>query len=175
MKAWMTEVGVFLSLVVLGVAGRLLPHEPNFTPLAAMALFSGYFMRRGTLAAGVPLASMLLSDAVLGVYDYKVMGVVYLCFLAPVLLGPVLKRRLTVARVGAGAVGASVLFFGATNLAVWAFSGMYEHTLAGLGRCYAAALPFFGNTLASNLLWSALLFGVHALASAARRPAATLV
>ncbi|OJH35194.1 DUF6580 family putative transport protein [Cystobacter ferrugineus] len=171
MKAWMTEVGMFSMLVALGVAGRLLPHEPNFMPIAATALFSGYFMRHVSFAACVPLASMLISDAVLGVYDYKVMGVVYLCLMAPVLLSAVLKRRLTVTTVGAGAVGSSALFFVGTNFAVWLSSGMYEHTLSGLVRCYVAALPFLRNTLMGDLFWSGMLFGAWALVGAARRAA----
>jgi hypothetical protein len=171
MKPWMTELGVFLLLVGLGVAGRLLPHDPNFTPIAATALFSGYFMRHVSFAACVPLASMLISDAVLGVYDYKVMAVVYLCLMAPVLLSAVLKRRLSVGSVGAGAVGSSTLFFAVTNLAVWLSSGMYAHTLEGLVRCYVAALPFFQNTLMGDVLWSSVLFGAYALVGAARRTA----
>ena len=171
MKARMTEVGMFLALVALGVAGRLLPHAPNFTPLVAAALFAGFFLRSASAAACVPLASLLLSDVVLGVYDYKVMGVVYLCLLAPVLMSRVLQRRLSVLTVGAGSVGASALFFGATNLAVWLSSGMYEHTLAGLVRCYVAALPFLQNALLGDLFWSGLLFGAWALVGAARRPA----
>ncbi|MET0400810.1 MAG: DUF6580 family putative transport protein [Cystobacter sp.] len=171
MKTWMTELGVFLLLVVLGVAGRLLPHDPNFTPIAATALFSGFFMRHVSFAACVPLASMLISDAFLGVYDYKVMAVVYLCLMAPVVLSAVLKRRLSVGTVGAGAVGSSTLFFVVTNFAVWVSSGMYEHTLAGLARCYVAALPFFQNTLMGDLVWTTVIFGAYALVDAARRTA----
>lgn len=169
MKARMTEVGLFVALVALGVAGRLLPHEPNLTPLVATALFSGFVMRRAALAAAVPLASMFLSDAVLGVYDYRVMGVVYLALMGPVLMGPLLKRQLSVPRVGAGAVGSSLFFFAATNLAVWLFSGMYAHTLAGLTHCYAAALPFLRNALVGDVFWSATLFGAWALVGALRR------
>lgn len=169
MKTWLTEIGMFLLLVALGVAGRMLPHEPNFTPVAATALFSGYFMRHTSLAACVPLAIMLISDAFIGVYDYKVMVVVYACLLAPVLFRAVLKRRLTAWTVGLGAVGASTLFFVMTNLAVWLFSGMYEQTGAGLLRCYVSALPFFQNTLMGDVFWSTMLFGTYALVMAMKR------
>ncbi|HJO90631.1 MAG TPA: DUF6580 family putative transport protein, partial [Anaerolineales bacterium] len=39
-------------LIALGVAGRLLPHPPNFTPMAAIALFSGFIfgMSLGAIA-----------------------------------------------------------------------------------------------------------------------------
>jgi hypothetical protein len=35
----------------------------------------------------------------------------------------------------------------------------YPQTPAGLVDCYVAAIPFFQNTLLSNLFYSALLFG----------------
>jgi hypothetical protein len=69
-----------------------------------------------------------------------------------------------VLRVGAAGVVASVLFFLVTNFGTWALSGMYPHTLAGLGACYVAAIPFFQNTLAGDLFYAALLFGGFALA-----------
>lgn len=171
MKTRLAEIGMFVLLVALGVAGRMLPHEPNFTPFAAIALFSGYFMRRTSFALCVPLAALLISDAWTGVYDYKVMVVVYACLMAPVLFRAVLKRQMSAWTVGLGAVGASTLFFVATNFAVWAFSGMYEHTGAGLLRCYVSALPFFQNTLLGDVVWSAVLFGTYAFVTVMKRPA----
>jgi len=40
---------------------------------------------------------------------------------------------------------------------------MYPRTAAGLLACYTAAIPFFGWTLASDVLYSAVLFGLYAL------------
>ena len=38
---------ILAVLIALGVAGRLLPHPPNFTPMAAIALFAGFiFVKR---------------------------------------------------------------------------------------------------------------------------------
>src|SRR5262249_3823053 len=55
-------------------------------------------------------------------------------------------------------LSSSLLFFATTNFAVWAFSGMYAHDLHGLVLCYVAALPFLWNTVAGDMLWTALLF-----------------
>lgn len=169
MKNWFSEVSVFVALIAVGVAGRLLPHEPNFTPIAATALFAGYFMRHATLAACAPLAAMLISDSILGVSDYRVMSVVYACLLAPVLFRGVLTRKLNVWTVAAGSLSASVLFFVASNFAVWLFSGMYTLDGAGLTRCCTAALPFFRNTLLGDAFWTSLLFGTYALVGATKQ------
>jgi hypothetical protein len=42
---------------------------------------------------------------------------------------------------------------------------MYPKTVAGLGMCYTAGLPFFTNTVASDLLYSTILFGVYQFAA----------
>ena len=57
-------------------------------------------------------------------------------------------------------VGATFSFFVITNFAVWAMDGLYPMTLEGLMACYIAAIPFYGNTLASTALFSALFFGL---------------
>jgi hypothetical protein len=56
-------------------------------------------------------------------------------------------------------VACSLVFFVASNFAVWAFSGMYSLDLAGLSQCFIAALPFLQNTVAGDLFWTAVLFG----------------
>ena len=53
----------------------------------------------------------------------------------------------------------SLIFFAATNFAVWAFSGMYSLDMAGLVAVLRAALPFLKYTVAGDLFWAAVLFG----------------
>ena len=39
---------------------------------------------------------------------------------------------------------------------------MYPHTPAGLLQAYTVGIPFFWRTLASDLMYSGLFFGLHA-------------
>ena len=152
-----------LTAIVAAAALRLVPHPPNFTPIGAMALFSGaYLGRRGLLAFVAPLGAMLLSDAVLGFYSG--MWVTYLAVALIVLVGRFALSQVSVLRVAGAAVASSVLFFLVSNFGTWALSGMYPHTSAGLSACYVAAIPFFQNTLAVDLFYAALLFGGFRLA-----------
>jgi hypothetical protein len=64
-----------------------------------------------------------------------------------------------VIRIGLASVAGSIVFFLVSNFGTWALSGMYAHTLTGLAACYAAAIPFFQNTLAGDLFYATLLFG----------------
>jgi hypothetical protein len=154
----LAELALAMSLVGLDVIARLAPHAPNFTPIAASALFAGTMLRSRTLAFAVPLAAMLASDLVLGGYDWGVMAVVYAALALPALLGRWGRARGAIVLVPL-ALSSSLFFFATTNFAVWAFSGMYAHDLAGLMHCYVAALPFLQNTIIGDMLWTTLLFG----------------
>lgn len=155
---------VFAVLIALTIACRLLPHPPNFTPAAAVALFAGFFFGRRAVALVVVLAAMALSDLIIGTYDYRIMAAVYAAFMFPVFLRSLLRRRLNPLTCCGSAIACSVVFFVSTNLAVWIFGGMYPPTLAGLGKCFTAALPFFRYTLCGDLFWTATLFGSYAIA-----------
>jgi len=158
------EIPLAAGLVGLDVVARLLPHAPNFTPIAASALFAGMMFRSKALALAVPLAALLLSDLVLGSYDWRVMAVVYGALMLPALLA-MWGRRFGAPIVLVPAVlSSSLLFFVTTNFAVWAFSGMYSADLDGLIRCYIAALPFLQNTVTGDIAWTAALFGTWWLA-----------
>jgi hypothetical protein len=146
-----------LSAIVAAAALRLLPHPPNFTPIGAMALFSGAYLGRRGLAFVAPLGALLLSDALLGFYSG--MEFQYLSVALIVLLGWVALSRLSVLRLGVAAVASSVLFFAISNFGVWLVGGMYPRNLSGFGACYVAAIPFFQNTVAGDLFYTALLFG----------------
>jgi hypothetical protein len=165
------SLGVLIGLTAVAIMGRLLPHPPNFTPVAAVALFAGYFLGAARPALLVALLVMFLSDAVIGFYDMRVMLVTYAALLLPALLGVRLHGRLNVLRLGTSSLVMSVVFFTASNMAWWAFSGMYEATTAGLGRCFSAGIPFFRYTLVGDLFWTATIFGLFALART-RVPAA---
>jgi len=159
----MQDALVFVVLLALCLAGRLMEHMPNFTPVAAVALFGGFYFRRRWMALTLPLLAMLISDCSLGFAHWGVMASVYVAMAAPVAARRWLKQKLSVWRVGAAAVGSAFFFFIMTNFAVWLFGGAYSHDLAGLFMCYAAGLIFFKFTLGGNLVWSGALFGAYLL------------
>lgn len=154
---------MYAVIILLAAVSRLAPHPPNFTVIGAMALFGGACFE-GTLAAYlVPLAAMLLSDAVLGFH--RGMPAVYLSFLLTTLLGRRLLGDRGVGKIAATSFAGAALFYVVTNFWVWASGAvLYPHTAQGLLMCYTAALPFFGNTLAGNLVYSTVLFGAAAAA-----------
>ena len=157
-----------LSIIVLSAAlFRLIPHWPNFTPIAAIALFGAAHFERRWLGLAVPVAAMLLSDAIIGFHG--AMPAVYAAFGLTWLLGLYALRQPTAARIAGAALASSVLFFLITNFAVWFGSTYYPQTLAGLVGCYVAGLAFYNgqsfflNGMVGDLFFSSLLFGGYAL------------
>jgi hypothetical protein len=69
--------------------------------------------------------------------------------------------------IGGAALLGSLQFFLISNFAVWLNSKVYPPTLGGLVECYAIAVPFYRGTLTGDLIFSGLIFGVHAALVAA--------
>jgi len=155
------RMALLVSMIFAAAALRLLPHPSNFEPIGALALFAGAHLekRRAFL---IPILAMLLSDAVIGFHSQ--LPLVYSAFGLIACMGFSLKGRVTASAVTLSAFAASLLFFAVTNLGVWAFDSLYPHTMTGLIACYVAALPFFANSVAGTLFYSAVLFGGFALA-----------
>ena len=152
------DLALVAFLIGFDVAARLLLHTPNVSPVAASALFAAVMLRRRSLALAVPLAAMAIADSVSGFYDWRVMAVVYAALALPAMAG-MLARTRAMRVIVPTMLACSLIFFLSTNLAVWAFSGMYSPDTSGLVQCYAAALPFLKYTMAGDLFWSAVLFG----------------
>ena len=151
-----------LGIIALAAALRIAPHPWNFTPVGAMALFSGAVIKNRRLAFVVPLLALFLGDIFIGFH--KLMPIVYASFLLSVAIGFWLRDRRTAGRISAATLFGAVQFFLVTNFAVWAFGLSYPRTGAGLVACYVAGIPFFWNTLAGDAVYAVLFFGTFALA-----------
>ena len=151
-----------LAIIVVAAALRIAPHPWNFTPVGAMALFSGAMVRDRRLAFAFPLLALFVGDIFVGFH--KLMPIVYSSFLLSVLIGRWVQNHRSLAWVGAAALLGSIQFFLVTNLGIWALGGSYSHSLSGLAACYAAGVPFFWSTLAGDVFYAALGFGCFALA-----------
>ena len=139
--------------MLLAALSRLIPHPPNFTPLIAIALFSGFYVADKVLIYGLPIATMLISDLFLGFYSISIF--VYLSFLLISFFGTFSKNPGAVKIVSAILLG-SVSFFIITNFGVWVLGG-YPRNLAGLSSCYTEAIPFFKNTLMGSFFYSTIM------------------
>lgn len=150
---------IIAILILLAIASRLLPHPPNFAPIAAIALFGGAMFSSRALAFLLPLGVMLISDALIGFHAH--MPVIYGLFLVTVLIGFAMRGRAKMGTAIGASLLSSTLFFLGSNLAVWYGSGFYSQDWAGLMACYTMAIPFFQNTVLGDLFYTGALFGTY--------------
>lgn len=157
---------IFLVVLIVGsIFSRLLPHPPNFTAIGAAAIFAGAFFSEGVyrrISFLIPLVAMLVSDWILGFHALT--GVVYLALALNCLLGSRVGQSGSIVKYAGTGLVTGTLFFLITNFGVWALQDMYPHTLDGLLLCYAAALPFLGNSIAGDVLFTVALVSALRLA-----------
>ncbi len=157
------EFAIPVSLIVLGVLSRTLPHPPNFTALGAVALFAGARVKPLSLGLMLPIAILLGTDWIFG-FSLDLLWV-YASMILIGLLGANTRLNKVGSIVGNGFLG-SLAFFIVTNFGVWYGSGMYSADYAGLMQCYAMAIPFFGSFAAGTLFYSGVIFAADRVLSA---------
>jgi hypothetical protein len=158
-------------LVLMAIAVRLFSGlgyvgTMGFVPLGASLLFFGSRLPRKHFLA--PLALLIVTDIYLTTQRYGLtvsweQGLIWAWYLGAFFLGSLLKNRVKPLYVAGAALGSAVSFFVVSNFGVWLAGLLYPHTWAGLGACYVAAIPFFGRGLASDMLFSAIFFGLPVL------------
>ncbi len=157
-------------LICLGAIFRLIPHPSNFTPVAAMALLGGFYFSKKYLAFLVPVLALLVSDFILNntvnrIFFEDQIGMVlwadymtftYTAIVLTVIIGFALSKTSFAGKVAGGSLAASILFFIVTNFGSWLTASFYPKDFTGLLAAYTAGVPFFANTLMSNLLFVGL-------------------
>lgn len=158
MKIDMNTRLITLSLIIFAIAiFRVLPHPPNVSPVAAMALFGGAYFCDKRVAFLVPFLALLLSDFIIGLHDTMIY--VYAGFALTVVIGMWVRNSMSISRIAVAVAGSSIVFFIITNFGAWFTSGLYPMTVDGLMQAYVAAIPFFQNSVIGNVVFTALLFG----------------
>ena len=162
--------GVIILLILFASFSRIIPHMPNFTPIGAIALFGGAYLKNKYHAFLIPIASLWLSDLILNNFIFTFYSDFtwfypgflwqYISFTLIIILGYFFLKKINFKNVFITAISSSVLFFIITNFGVWISGSMYTLDFQGLITCYIMALPFFKGTLLGFMCYSAFLFGV---------------
>ena len=142
----------------MAIVFRLLPHPPNFSPIAAMALFGGVYVSK-KYALIIPLIALFISDIFLGFHS--TIPFVYGSFLITGFIGLWLKNHRDFKSILTGTLLSSVLFFLITNFGVWLVGTLYQKDITGLIQSYIMAIPFFRYSLIGDLFYTGVFFGSY--------------
>ena len=122
---------LIVLIICLAALSRLMKHPFNFTPIIAMSVFTGFYLRKwwGIL---IPLLAMVVSDYFIGFYSLPLMLSVYIGIACAYFLSWAVIRQLKWYGVLATSLLSSIIFFIITNFVVWQFTSWYPHNWAGL-------------------------------------------
>jgi len=147
-----------ISLILILAFARLIPHPPNFTPIIAVAIMSGYFFKNINLSFLTLIVAMLVSDLFIGFYENVIF--VYASLLLITFVFYKISNKINFKNLFIYSFAGSIVFFVISNLGVWALGSpgvydvAYDKNLSGLIECYILAIPFFGNTFLSTLIFA---------------------
>ena len=148
------ELKIFLGIFLFLAVSRFIPHPPNFTSLIALSFYVPAIL--GIRYMPVVMISFVITDLFIGFHStlFFTWGSVVLIGLMSKFFSNSLLKRL------GGALTGAFIFFLVTNFGVWS-TGSYGYNLEGLVECYVLALPFFGYSAISTLIFSVLIETVY--------------
>ena len=170
-------VGAVIVLGALRVVGAqgLLPLF-NFTPLGAIALFSGAYFKKPVYAYLFPIGILFVSDLILMQTIYSAYGNgilysqwswTYAAFLLMIPLGQTILRKVSLLRIFGTGIAVGLVHWIVTDFGVWLGGGLdmltglpYTQDLDGFLRCYLAAIPWSLRFMYSTWLYTLLLFSI---------------
>ena len=162
-----------IVLIVLAAISRLLPHPPNVTPIAAIAIFGSFYFSKKWMVYMIPLLTLVFSDFIINnsisrAFYPNIEGIVwfspnmiwvYTGFILIITLSKQFLIKLNIKNLFVTTILASLVFFLLTNFGSWMHFGFYPKSIAGLLSCYIAGIPFFLNSILGNLFFVSIMFG----------------
>ena len=175
MKKLNLQTGIISIIILLAAFTRIMPHPPNFSPMAAIGLFGAAHFAKKWQAFLIPLIGIWISDLVINnfVYSSHSSNFVwfyggfywqYISYVFIIFAGLfIFNKGISVTNTLGGMVSSSGIFFLFSNFGVWVGGAMYSKNIAWLITCYAAGIPFIHNTIISDALFTTVLFGTYYL------------
>lgn len=150
----MNYLKIAIGVLITISASRFIPHPPNFTSLLALSFYIPAVF--GIRYIPVVVFALLFTDLIIGLHSTMIFtsGSV-------ILIGLISKHfnKSIMFRISGSFFGA-VIFFVLSNFGVW-LSGSYGYDLNGFIACYILALPFFGYSVLSTLIFSVAIETIY--------------
>ena len=171
MKNIQPKLILVISAVAVAALFRLIPHWPNFTPMASIALMGGALVANRFLGFIIPLIAFFISDILtISLINYQWITVeeyfnspstllLYLSFIAITAIGFLLRNRQSWTNLASASLASALVFFFLSNFAVW-LSNSLPKTFSGLLATYELGIPFFSYNLLGNVFYTFLFFGI---------------
>ena len=172
MKKLNLQTGVLSIIILLAAFTRIMPHPPNFSPMAAIGLFGAAHFAKKWQAFFIPLIGIWVSDLVINNYVYSSSSSnfvwfysgfywQYISYILIIFTGLfIFNRGISLTKTAGGMISSSGIFFLVSNFGVWAGGTMYPKNFSGLITCYAAGVPFIHNTIKRCSIYYCLIWHI---------------
>lgn len=144
MKALQPKLLLVAGTILVAALFRLVPHWPNFTPMAAIALMGGALFRSNGMRIAIPMLALLVSDYLtVTLINFKWVtpaeyfssvqtAFVYLGFLSNIVVGMLMHRSLSNIQLGNAAYSAKLA---GASLSTAVLFSLFPITGLGLAEC----------------------------------------
>ncbi len=152
----MNYIKIAFGVLIALSASRFIPHPPNFTSLIALSFYIPAVF--GIRYIPVVILALFFTDLIIGFHSTMLFTSGSI-----ILIGLISEyfNKSIIARMSGVLMGALIFFF-LSNFGVW-LGGSYGYNFSGLLSCYILALPFFGYTVLSSLIFSVIIETVYKL------------
>lgn len=171
MKNIQPKLILVISAVAVAALFRLIPHWPNFTPMASIALMGGALVANRFMGFIIPLIALVISDVLtIKLINYQWITVedyfsspstllLYLGFIAIIAIGFLLRKRHSWTNLASASLASALIFFLISNFGVWLGNSLPK-TFVGLLATFELGIPFFSYNLLGNVFYTFLFFGI---------------
>ena len=150
----MNYLRIVIGVLIALSASRFIPHPPNFTSLLALSFYIPAVF--GIRYIVVVVLALLATDLIIGFHSTMLFT-----YGSVILIGLISRyfNKSIIYRISGAFIGA-VIFFFVSNFGVW-LGGSYGYDLSGFLSCYILAIPFFGYSVLSTLIFSVIIETVY--------------
>ncbi len=150
----MNYLKLSLGVILILSISRFIPHPPNFTSLIALSFYVPAVF--GLKFLPIVLIAFIFTDLIIGFHSVVLYswGSVLLISLISIYFNKSIFFRIF------GCITGAFIFYLITNFGVW-INGYHGTMQIGIIENYIIALPFFGNTLISTIIYSVLIETIY--------------
>ena len=150
----MNYIKVAFGVLFALSASRFIPHPPNFTSLLALSFYIPAVF--GKRYIPVVVLALLFTDLFIGFHSTIIFTTGSVILIG--LISNYFNRSITFRIFGA--LTGALIFFVLSNFGVW-LNGSYGYSLNGIISCYLLAIPFFGYSVISTIIFSSIIETVY--------------
>lgn len=152
---------LFSIILIFVCISRLIPHPYNFSPIGSIFLMSPILFKNKYWSFTVSIIPLFISDVLINKFIYNSNNIIYdgfmWIYLSYIFIWLYSLKTIKYENIFLKSIISSLIFFFITNAMCWYGNVTYAQNITGLFESYIAGIPFYWNTLAGFIFYSAII------------------